>query len=143
MFSLMEEDLGGMFGRPYGAVFGHDTVTVDPVDAGLLQAVAERGGGRATAAPPPASPRTYGELKRQFGTDDFSPRTQDLMALQKLKERQVLDQVLKGDVLGTLEHASKEWAALPKGPGQGSYYLGQPAISSDELLRLFDLYRSP
>jgi muramidase (phage lysozyme) len=88
-------------------------------------------------------PNTYRNLTEKLGVDDFSPHTQDLMATQKLLERGVIDQILRGDVLGTLGSASKEWAALPQGPGRGSYYEGQPAISSDKMLQLFDLCRSP
>lgn len=59
--------------------------------------------------------------KRQ-GLSDFSPRTQDLIAISRLRSVGAIDPILDGDFMGAMRAASKPWAALEQGPGLGNRY---------------------
>jgi muramidase (phage lysozyme) len=55
---------------------------------------------------------------RRMGLTDFSPGTQDLIAVSMLHGLKVTDQIKAGDIDAGLAKASIPWAALPQGPGQ-------------------------
>lgn len=86
---------------------------------------------------------TYDYASRALGVSDFSPHTQDLMAVYLLDHRGALEPLLRGDLNAVLPGASREWASLPKGPGLGNRYPGQPFMASNDVSSIFDLNRSP
>ena len=87
--------------------------------------------------------RTYGDASKALGLDDFSPHTQDLMAMYLLDRKGGLDPLLRGDLDSVLPLAAPEWASLPQGPGQPNYYPGQPYKSYDDVSSAFERNLSP
>lgn len=60
---------------------------------------------------------TYDALTKQLGTGgDFSPETQDLMAIELLRQRGALDKIMSGDIAGGLDRVNSVWASLPGSP---------------------------
>lgn len=49
----------------------------------------------------------------QLKLPDFSPISQDLIALQQIRERSALPMIDAGDLLGAIEACSNIWASLP------------------------------
>lgn len=56
---------------------------------------------------------TYSALCRKYGYSDFSPETQDEMALALIKERGALEDVRMGRFAMALNKLRKVWASLP------------------------------
>lgn len=54
----------------------------------------------------------------RMGLTDFTPETQDLIAVSILRGLGVIDKIKDGDLEAGLSQASKPWAALPMGQGQ-------------------------
>ena len=48
---------------------------------------------------------------------DFSPKSQDAVALQQIKERGALPMIDRGDIRQAIDRCSNIWASLP-GAGQ-------------------------
>ena len=67
-----------------------------------------------------------------LGLHDFTPLSQDLIAIQQIKERGVYQQIQRGAIAAAIAGVSNIWASLP-----GSPY-GQRTNSLDMLL---DVYR--
>ena len=57
---------------------------------------------------------------RQFGLKDFSPKSQDAVALQQIKERGALPMIDRGDIRQAIDRCSNIWASLP-GAGYGQF----------------------
>ena len=53
-----------------------------------------------------------------FGLKDFSPKSQDAVALQQIKERGALPMIDRGDIRQAIDRCSNIWASLP-GAGYG------------------------
>lgn len=51
--------------------------------------------------------------KIQLGLADYSPASQDAVALQQIKERGAIDLVLAGNIQGAIEACSNIWASFP------------------------------
>ncbi len=99
-----------------------------------------RSGGYASAAAGAYQfmPDTWAEWSKKTGVSDFSPQSQDLVALNLIEGKRGvnLDEIAKGGL--TKEHIHKlapEWASLPTASGK-SYY-GQPVKSLDELNKVY------
>lgn len=65
---------------------------------------------------------TWDEVARKLGLSDFSPASQDLAAVQKLKDRGAYADVVAGRINAALSKVSYEWASLPpfRYGGQGT-----------------------
>lgn len=63
---------------------------------------------------------------KMMGLTDFSPHTQDLVAVDKLRRMKVIDAVVDGDFQKAMKGASQPWAALAQGPEMENRYPGQP-----------------
>lgn len=48
--------------------------------------------------------------------DDFSPESQDRIAVAKMRDRGVMRELEQGDIRGAIERGGKEWASLPGSP---------------------------
>jgi len=73
---------------------------------------------------------TYKPIAQRLGLKDFSPRSQDLAAVQYLKDLGVLDEVQSGDpkkVQSAIDRLKgSKWTGLQKyGPGEGVKYFQQ------------------
>lgn len=70
----------------------------------------------------------------KLGLRDFSPRTQDLIAVEILRSLGLIDLIKAGEIAAAMPKAARTWAALPTGPGQGNHYPGQRHVSYDHFL---------
>jgi muramidase (phage lysozyme) len=59
---------------------------------------------------------TWDEEARELGLKDFSPRSQDLAAINRLSKRGALDDVLSGRMDAAVAKLGAEWASLPSSP---------------------------
>jgi muramidase (phage lysozyme) len=88
-------------------------------------------------------PTTYAGLRAKLGRDDYSPHTQDLMAIQRIIDRGAMPSLLSGDLDAVLPKVAPEWASLEKGRGAGNAYKAQHYVPYDRIRAIFDLNRSP
>jgi len=75
--------------------------------------------------------RYFDAYKKQLGLRDFSPLSQDLIAIQQIRERRALDDVAAGRIESAVAKCSNIWASLP-----GNTY-GQYRHSIDTLRAAF------
>lgn len=57
--------------------------------------------------------RYYDVYKRQLDLPDFSPASQDAIALQQIREREALDLIERGAFAAAVQRCSNIWASLP------------------------------
>ena len=58
---------------------------------------------------------------KQLGLKDFSPKSQDAVALQQIKERGALPMIDRGDIRQAIDRCGRNiWASLP-GAGYGQF----------------------
>lgn len=55
---------------------------------------------------------TYKDLAKRYGFTDFSPRTQDEMAIALAMDAKALDDILRGDINAALPKLGTRWASL-------------------------------
>ena len=68
----------------------------------------------------PASFPLVGCLPQAAWPEDFSPKSQDAVALQQIKERGALPMIDRGDIRQAIDRCSNIWASLP-GAGYGRF----------------------
>lgn len=71
--------------------------------------------------------RTWVSLQAKLGLADFSPRNQDLAAIELIRERHALDDVKAGRFDAAVAKCSTIWASLP-GAGYGQHENSLPAL---------------
>ena len=64
--------------------------------------------------------RWWDAYRKQLGLKDFSPKSQDAVALQQIKERGALPVIDRGDIRQAIDRCSNIWASLP-GAGYGQF----------------------
>lgn len=64
--------------------------------------------------------RYFDSYKNQLGFPDFSPLSQDLIAIQQLRETRALPLIQSGDLAGAIARCANIWASLP-GAGYGQH----------------------
>ncbi|HHA2449634.1 TPA: glycoside hydrolase family protein [Stenotrophomonas maltophilia] len=64
--------------------------------------------------------RYYDAYKKTLGLKDFSPLSQDLIALQQIRERRALPLIQAGKIEEAINAVRKTWASLP-GAGYGQH----------------------
>ncbi|WP_313758997.1 glycoside hydrolase family 24 protein [Atlantibacter hermannii] len=64
--------------------------------------------------------RYWDAYRKQLGLKDFSPASQDAVALQQIKERRALELIDSGNIRQAIARCSNIWASLP-GAGYGQY----------------------
>lgn len=64
--------------------------------------------------------RYYEAYKKTLGLKDFSPLSQDLIALQQIRERRALPLIQAGRIPEAIKAVSNIWASLP-GAGYGQH----------------------
>lgn len=64
--------------------------------------------------------RYYDAYKRQLNLPDFSPPSQDAIALKQIKERRALDDIIAGRFNEAVLKCSNIWASFP-GAGYGQH----------------------
>lgn len=65
---------------------------------------------------------TWRQHGGRMGLADFSPKTQDLIAVEMLRSMGVIENIKAGNIVEVMPQAAKKWAALPKGPGLANYW---------------------
>lgn len=70
----------------------------------------------------------------KLGLRDFSPRTQDLIAVEILSSLGVIDAIKAGEIDAVMPKVARTWAALPKGPEEGSHYPHQRHVSFEQFV---------
>ena len=75
---------------------------------------------------------------KYYGGDakDFSPRSQDLVAVYAFIKRKMVGSLLAGDVKKAINSGAPEWASLPMSNGKS--YHGQPVKSIEDLIRVYN-----
>ena len=81
--------------------------------------------------------KTWQEMADKLGLIDFSPTTQDLLAVEILRTIHVIDSVVAGDMDFALSKASGRWAALPQGQGKSGKYPNQPYMKYDDFVNAY------
>lgn len=76
--------------------------------------------------------RYYDAYRKTLGLRDFSPLSQDLIALQQIRERKALPLIQAGKIVEAIAKVRNIWASLP-GAGYGQH--------EQKLDRLLDVYR--
>ena len=64
--------------------------------------------------------RWWDAYRKQLGLKDFSPKSQDAVALQQIKGRGALPMIDRGDIRQAIDRCSNIWASLP-GAGYGQF----------------------
>lgn len=64
--------------------------------------------------------RWWDAYRKQLGLKDFSPASQDAVALQQIKERKALSDIDAGNIISAIQKCSNIWASLP-GAGYGQH----------------------
>lgn len=68
--------------------------------------------------------RYFDAYKKQLGLKDFSPASQDAIALQQIRERKALDDIEAGSFTSAVAKCRNIWASLPgAGYGQNEHSL--------------------
>lgn len=79
--------------------------------------------------------RYWDAYRKQLGLKDFSPASQDAVAIQQIKERKALPLIEAGDIKGAIERCSNIWASLPgAGYGQHEHKMNDLLAKYNELL---------
>jgi muramidase (phage lysozyme) len=73
----------------------------------------------------------------KLGLVDFSPRTQDLIAVEILRSLGVIEAIKAGDIVAVMPKVARTWASLPKGPGQANHYPPQRYVEFDSFLATY------
>jgi len=71
-----------------------------------------------------------------MGLTDFTPETQDLIAVSILRRRGVIEKIEEGDIEAGVSQASRQWAALPMGRGQAGRY-DQPYVKFEHFEEVY------
>lgn len=59
---------------------------------------------------------TYKNLSNKLGLKDFSPVSQDVAAIELLRETGALQDIVKGDFTSAIKKTNRTWASLPDSP---------------------------
>jgi muramidase (phage lysozyme) len=79
---------------------------------------------------------TWDGVSKKLGLKDFSPESQDLAAIELIKNRGALTDVLNNNLDGALTKLSGEWASLPTASGK-SAYKNQNSKKAQDLYKVF------
>jgi len=73
--------------------------------------------------------RTWQDIEQRLKLPDFSPANQDLAAIELIKRRGALNDVVAGRFAQAIEKCRKEWASLP-GAGYGQSEKNSTALQA-------------
>lgn len=69
--------------------------------------------------------RWWRPYRAQLDLPDFSPASQDAVAIQQIKERYAIDMILAGNIEGAITACSNIWASFPgNNYGQNAHSMG-------------------
>ena len=81
---------------------------------------------------------TWRKLGEKLGLTDFSPTTQDLMAIEILRGLSAIDNIVEGHLDVAVSKASSQWNALPQGPGKTNKVTNQPYMEYDDFVKAYN-----
>ncbi|MGR4895814.1 lysozyme [Stenotrophomonas sp. LARHCG68] len=110
-------------GQLFGSYADHPRVLVDLPKLGIQSTAAGRY---------QLLRRYYDAYRKTLNLRDFSPLSQDLIALQQIRERRALPLIQAGRIADAIAKVRNIWASLP-GAGYGQH--------EQKLDRLLDVYR--
>jgi muramidase (phage lysozyme) len=73
----------------------------------------------------------------KLGLRDFSPRTQDLIAVEILRSLGVIEAVKEGRIVEVMPKVARIWAALPKGPNLTNHYPPQRYMKFESFISTY------
>ncbi|NER79649.1 MAG: glycoside hydrolase family 104 protein [Leptolyngbya sp. SIO1D8] len=79
---------------------------------------------------------TWDQVAAELGLNSFDPLSQDIAAIELIRDRGALDAVLAGDTTTAWHQVAHEWASMPQRDGSSAY--GQPVKSHAELMRIYN-----
>lgn len=88
---------------------------------------------------------TYNQLSQELGLTDFSPQTQDLMAVQRIIDQgtttgqNLIGALTSGNLATALPVAAGIWSSLPVGPSNLGHYPDQTPVSYNKVQALYNL----
>lgn len=82
---------------------------------------------------------TWNEVSKKLGLKDFSPNSQDLAAIQLIKNRGAYNLILNNKIADAISVLSKEWASFPYALTGTSYY-GQGGHSLAKLMLWYSTF---
>jgi muramidase (phage lysozyme) len=121
-------------GWRYDGIFGNNSFS--DYSTHPKQNIRWRGGVSSAAGRYQINQDTWEDFSRRLGMTDFAPETQDLMAVEILRDRRALEALQANDLPRALEIASTRWASLPNGRGEGRAK-GQPYVPYDRVERIY------
>ncbi len=80
--------------------------------------------------------RTWDRISRNLGLPDFSPRSQDLAAVELIREQGALADIEAGDLEAAVYKVAPVWASLPSRNGRSVYR--QPVRSIGHLRAIYE-----
>jgi len=76
----------------------------------------------------------------KMGLSDFSPHTQDLIAVEGLRQINAIEAVIDGDMTVAIGRAAKTWNSMPLGKGAANRVVGQHYFKYEEIVSMFKGY---
>lgn len=83
---------------------------------------------------------TWAQMAGAMGLSDFSPTTQDLIAVEILRTEEAIDDVQAGNINAAVGKLARRWAALPQGKGLPGKYPKQPWVSYETFVKKYTQY---
>jgi muramidase (phage lysozyme) len=80
---------------------------------------------------------TWRGVSEKLGLANFHATSQDIAAVQLMKDRGMIEPLLNGDLQTAVNRGAGEWASLPKADGDGAYE-GQNARSFEAIERAYN-----
>lgn len=144
--TIQDTEGTSQYENPYGVIFGG--IELDPIDytdhpgnLGFTNWTRFTVKGKTTYSTAAGAYQfllgTWNRLKNKLGLPDFSPQSQDLAALELIREKGALNDIDNGDVVTATDKVRKIWASLP-----GANYPGQSSKTMDYVVSRFNNYRN-
>lgn len=81
--------------------------------------------------------KTWQNVSQKLGLNNFHATSQDLAAVELMKERNMIEPLLDGDLRTAVTRGAPEWASLPKADGKGNFK-GQKARAFADIERAYN-----
>ena len=109
-------------GRQKTRNHGYDVIVGGELFTGLLRSPSQTCHAKPNSnqAPDATSFFPVGGCRSRAWPERFSPKSQDVVALQQIKERGALPMIDRGDIRQAIDRCSNIWASLP-GAGYGQF----------------------
>jgi muramidase (phage lysozyme) len=72
-----------------------------------------------------------------MGLTDFSPHTQDLIAVDLLSSIGAIEEIKNGNIADSMQKVAVKWASLPQGPGLANKYPPQHYVKYEDFIESY------